>query len=54
MLSPGRRLGRDGIAMSHLAAASRAGSADRTSPGYEPLPRWRVDATFLQDAAPER
>jgi hypothetical protein len=38
MLTPGSRPDRDGVAMSHLAAASGADSADPIAPGYEPLP----------------
>src|SRR4029450_10430148 len=54
MLTPGSRPGRDGVAMSHTAAASPADSTGGMSPGYEPPGRWRTDATFLQDATPDR
>ena len=38
IVTPGSRPGRDGMAISHKAAPSRADSADRMPPGYEPPP----------------
>jgi hypothetical protein len=52
MLIPGSRLGRDGVAMSQMAAASRAGSAGRTSSRLRAQPGHFRALTELNEAFP--